>query len=64
MRNNFTSFIAWKKAAKESKCSVRLVTRAKTNDYYQARRGGFIVGFFNTGLKGGSLSSSKAGKTR
>lgn len=52
----FTDFEKWKQAAASAGYRVKLVTRGKTNRYYQATDDSGIRGFFNTGLKGGRLT--------
>lgn len=61
MMKNFTDFEKWKIEAKAQGCSVKLVTKAKTNSYYQARFWGSMQGFFNTGLKQGTLNVDAEG---
>jgi len=43
----FSNFSKWKMDADSSGYKVKLVTRSKHNDYYQAIEDGTIIGFFN-----------------
>jgi hypothetical protein len=58
---NFRSFNLWRESVRSNELTCRRVTKTKTNEYWQAyREDGHIVGFFNTGLKAGSLDLTKA----
>lgn len=57
--SNFASLEAWQHAAQRAGLKTRLVSRSKTNDYWQALHPqGGVVGFFNTGHQAGHLKAT------
>lgn len=56
-QRSFVDLEAWRAECKKMGCRVKLVTRSKDNDYYQAViKGRGVVGYFNTGMGGGKLN--------
>lgn len=52
MQRQFRSLESFKKFAAKRGAKVRLVTKGKTNTYYQMLFEGYIVGYFNTAFGG------------
>ena len=62
---DFITLRAWKAAAKKQGMKVKLVTRSKKNNYWQATAGKFgVCGFFNTQYKFGRLNKDLAKEYR
>jgi hypothetical protein len=53
MRRRFRKFTTWHTAVYRTGAKARRVTKAKTNWYWQAIRGGTIIGFFNLAVLDG-----------
>jgi hypothetical protein len=47
MRQKFDKLLAWRIRAAQANCRVERVTKGKANHYWQATKGGAVVGFFN-----------------
>lgn len=56
----FTSLSRWRECGRQLGAVTRLVTRSKSNDYWQAILGGEVIGFFNTKGPSGHLNVALA----
>jgi hypothetical protein len=54
MTRNFRKFETWQKVAKQFGAKTVRCSKSLTNEYWQARKDGAVIGFFNvsTGAKG------------